>query len=341
MIKAKFAILLLALCSVPVMAQTQIKIATIVPKTTSWGAKIEAARKEIKEHTAGRVQLKVYYGGVQGSPAKIKQKIKIGQLHGGDFTPTDFQDKLPDLNVYGLPFVFESLDEVRYVRSRMDETLAAGFDKEGFVTFGFAGDFAIILSNAPVRSLDDMRGRKVWLPEGDAISDRAMKRLQLVPNSKPLSDVMTGLKTGLFDVVAVPPAAAVALQWHTAVDYFTDVPVIYAMQFLAISKRQFNKLNEDDQGILRSVLTRIYAEIDEQSPIDAVAAKKSLAKNGIQTVQANAGEFESIRRVMTENNRDMAKAGMFSLDVLEQMEGYLREFRSKRASEAAAANGIQ
>lgn len=339
MLKAKLALLSLVLFTAPVLAQTQIKIATIVPRSTSWGAKIEAARNEIKERTAGRVVLKVYYGGVQGSPAKIKQKIKIGQLHGGDFTPTDFQDKLPDLNVYGLPFVFESLDEVKYVRSRMDESLAAGFDKEGFVTFGFAGDFAIILSNTPVRNLDDMKGRKVWLPEGDAISDRAMKRLQLVPNSKPLSDVMTGLKTGLFDVVAVPPAAAVALQWHTAVDYFTDVPVIYAMQFLAISKRQFNKLTGDDQGVLREVLTRIYAEIDEQSPIDAIAAKQSLANNGIQTVQPDAGEFESIRKVMNENNRDMAKAGMFSLEVLEQMENFLREFRSNRTSETAAANG--
>ena len=102
------------------------------------------------------------------------------------------------------------------------------------MTFGFAGDFAIILSNTPVRGLGDMKGQKVWLPEGDAISDRALKKLKLVPNSKPISDVMTGLKTGLFDVVAIPPAAAVALQWHTAVKYFTDMPVIYAMQFMAI-----------------------------------------------------------------------------------------------------------
>ena len=283
--------------------------------------------------------LKVYYGGVQGSASRVKQKIKIGQLHGGDFTPTDFQDRLPDLNIYGLPFVFESLDEVNYVRSRMDSIFAESFDKEGFVTFGFAGDFAIILSTEPVRNLADMQGRKVWLPEGDAISDRAMKRLQLVPNSKPLSDVMTGLRTGLFDVVAVPPAAAVALQWHTAVNYFTDVPVIYAMQFMAISKRQFEKLSADDQAVMREVLTRVYAEIDEQSPKDASAAKASLVNNGIQAVDADAGEFDSIRQVMAANNRDMAKAGMFSESVLDQVETYLNEYRSERESADVDGSG--
>lgn len=310
-------------------AATQIKIATLVPQASSWGSKIEEARAAIKERTDGRVILKVYYGGVQGHAAKIKQKMKIGQLHGGDFTPTDFQDKMPDLNLYGLPFVFDSLDEVNYVRKHMDATLAAGFAKEGYVTFGFAGDFAIILSNTPVRGLNDMRGRKVWLPEGDNISDQALKKLKLVPNSKPISDVMTGLRTGLFDVVAIPPAAAVALQWHTAVKYFTDMPVIYAMQFLAIQKRVFDKLSASDQVIVRDVLTRVYSGINEQAPIDAANARAALVNSGITIVQPNAGEFERIQKVMGENNRAMAKQGLFSLELLETMQQHIDHYRSE------------
>ena len=312
-------------------AATQIKVATLVPKASSWGSKIDAARAVIKERTEGRVILKVYYGGVQGNSAKIKQKIKIGQLHGGDFTPTDFQDKMPDLNLYGLPFVFDSIDEVNYVRKHMDDTLAAGFAEQGYVTFGFAGDFAIILSNNPVRGLGDMRGRKVWLPEGDAISDRALKKLQLVPNSKPISDVMTGLKTGLFDVVAIPPAAAVALQWHTAVKYLTDMPVIYAMQFMAIQKRVFDKLSAEDQDVMREVLSDVYSEINEQAPIDAANARDALANSGITIVEPNPGEFEEIQEIMAENNRDMAKQGLFSLELLETMRRHIADFRSEHA----------
>jgi len=310
-------------------AATQIKIATLVPQASSWGGKIDEARAAIKERTDGRVILKVYYGGVQGHAAKIKQKMKIGQLHGGDFTPTDFQDKMPDLNLYGLPFVFDSIEEVNYVREHMDDVLAAGFADEGYVTFGFAGDFAIILSNTPVRGLEDMKGRKVWLPEGDNISDQAMKKLKLVPNSKPISDVMTGLRTGLFDVVAIPPAAAVALQWHTAVKYFTDMPVIYAMQFMAIQKRVFDKLSTEDQTIMREELTRVYAEINEQAPVDAANAREALRNSGIISVEPNAGEFEQIQKVMYENNRVMAKEGLFSLQLLEDMQQHIDHYRSE------------
>ena len=324
-------------------AATEIKIATLVPQNTAWGSKIDAGRKEITERTEGRVKLKIYYGGVQGHAAKVKQRIRFGQLHGGDFTPTDFQDSMPDLNIYGLPFVFQSNEEVSYVRSKMDEALSAGFEEQGFVTFGFAGDFAIVLSNEPVRSLADLRGKQIWLPEGDDISDRAMKRLQLVPNSKPISDVITGLRTGLFDVVAAPPAAAVALQWHTSVKYFTDMPVLYAMSFMAIDKRVFNKLAEGDQAVVSEVLRRVSREINDNSPADAANAKDALANSGIESVEPDNGEFEKIRQVMADNNRDMAQQGLFSLQLLEEMQQHISDFRNGglQADEVVAGDATE
>lgn len=335
--KVGFAIvsLFLALTTSTASAATVIKIATLVPETSSYGSKIKAAAVEIKERTEGRVSLKVYYGGIQGQgdAATVKKMIKIGQLQGGDFTPTDFQDKMPDLNLYGLPFVFQSIGEVNYVRKHMDGLLAEGFADEGFVTFGFAGDFAIILSNTPIRGIGDLKGRKVWLPEGDAISDRAMKKLRLVPNSKPLSDVLIGLRTGLFDVAAIPPTAAVLLQLHTAVKYFTDMPVIYAMQFMAIQKRVFDKLSADDQLVMHEVLTRVYSEINDESPADAVNAKEALASSGLESIAPAEGEFDRLQKAMAENNRDMAEQGMFSLELLEKMQRHIDEYRCEHADE--------
>ena len=320
-------------------AATVIKIATLVPASSNYGSKIKAAGIEINERTDGRVTLKVYYGGTQGQgdATTVKKMIKIGQLQGGDFTPTDFQDKMPDLNLYGLPFVFQSIEEVNYVRKHMDGLLAEGFADEGFVTFGFAGDFAIILSNTPVRGLGDLKGRKVWLPEGDNISDRAMKKLRLVPNSKPLSDVLIGLRTGLFDVAPIPPTAAVLLQLHTAAKYFTDMPVIYAMQFLAIQKRVFDKLSDDDQLVMQDVLNRVYREINDETPADAENAKQALASNGLESIAPAEGEFERLQKAMAENNRAMAKQGMFSLELLEMMQSHIEEYRSEHADEQLPA----
>ena len=62
--------------------------------------------------------------------------------------------------MYGLPLLFESLDEVAYVRERMDAKLARGLEQAGSVSLGLAGGgFARIFANRPITSTADMRGR--------------------------------------------------------------------------------------------------------------------------------------------------------------------------------------
>mgnify|MGYP002622718052 CR=1 FL=1 len=339
--------LLLALAGTAATAQTtQIKIATLAPENSHWMSEFRAGAKEIKERTAGRVELKFYSGGVQGNEAKVLRKIQIGQLHGGTFAPTDFQKRYPDLNIYGLPFVFRDEGEVDYVRSHLDPKLEAGFDELGFKTFGFAsGGFAIVMSNEPVRSYEDLRGKKVWLPEGDLISYEAMKALDLSPVALPMTDVLTGLQTGLIDIVAIPPVVALALQWHTKTRYVTQLPVLYAMGFMAISERTWGKLSAADQQVVDDVLTRIYAEVDAASERETANAIDALLNIGLENVEPRAGEFDKISAIMRETNSDMAERGLFSAELLEEMRQHLADYRARQAGanevaeDARAASG--
>lgn len=308
---------------------TQLKIATLAPENSHWMQQFRAGAREIRERTDDRVELKLYSGGVQGNEAKVLRKIQIGQLHGGTFSPTDFQRRYPDLNIYGLPFLFRNQDEVDYVRERLDPTLIEGFDDIGFVTFGFAGGgFAIIMSNAPVDSHEDLKGKKVWLPEGDLISYEAMRALDLSPVALPMTDVLTGLQTGLIDIVAIPPIVALALQWHTKVRYVTRVPVLYAMGFMAIQERAFERLAAEDRAVVRDVMTRIYDEVDAASRSDTENALDALLNVGLEEVELEAGEFEEMRAMMKGTNRRMAEEGMFSAELLDELQGHLEDYRS-------------
>lgn len=343
---SKLIMAAMALAATTAHAQsTQIKIATLAPENSQWMTEFRAGAKEIKTRTEGRVELKFYSGGVQGNESKVLRKIQIGQLHGGTFAPTDFQKRYPDLNIYGLPFVFRSEDEVNYVRQFMDEKLEAGFDDLGFQTFGFAsGGFAIVMSNDPVRSYEDLKGKKVWLPEGDLISYEAMKALQLSPVALPMTDVLTGLQTGLIDIVAIPPVVALALQWHTKVKYVTELPVLFAMGFMAINDRTYNKLTAEDQAIVDEVLSRIYAEVNAASEEESKNAVNALISVGLKNVAPSDGEFDKISEIMRQTNRDMAQRGMFSAELLREMQQHLRDYREQQrengdADPVSAATG--
>ena len=309
-------------------AQIQIKIATLAPQNSEWAEKFQKGSIEIQERTKNRVKLKFYWGGAQGNAKKILQKIKIRQLHGGTFSPTDFQEVYPDLNIYGLPFLFKDFDEVDYVRDRVDNQLEQGFKNLGFNTYGFAGGgFAYILSNEPIREYEDLKNKKIWLPQGDLISYEAMRSLNLLPVPLPMTDVLTGLQTGLIDIVAIPPVVALALQWHTKISYITRVPVLYAMGFLAIDSKIINRINTDDQKVLNEVINRIYSEVDSNSQQDSENAYEALSKIGIQEIQFDGDEYQKLTDLLEEPTKKMANDGFYSLELFNEIKMYIHDFR--------------
>jgi len=205
-----------------------LKIATVMPDGSNWLVEMRQAGETIAERTAGRVKLKFYPGGVMGNDKTVLRKVRAGQLHGGAFTSGALAAVYPDMEIYSLPMLFRDYDEAEHVRARMDDTLKAGLRKKGFVALSIAdGGFAYVLSDIPFRSVEDMRGAKTWLPEGDIMSGLTLDIAGVSPVPLPIVDVYTALQTGLVDTVAAPPMGAIAFQWHTKVNYMTDVPLMY------------------------------------------------------------------------------------------------------------------
>jgi TRAP-type C4-dicarboxylate transport system substrate-binding protein len=314
-----------------------LKIATIAPEASAWMKEMRASAKEIQERTDGRVQIKYYGGGIMGNDTKVLGKIRIGSLQGGAFTPSALQKIYPEISLYSLLLTFESQEEVAYVRSRLDQTLQDGLEEAGFVSFGFAtGGFALIMSNEPVSGLDDLRGKRVWVPEGDTISYTSMQALSLAPVTFPLTDVLTGLQTGLIDIVAMSPIGALILQWHTKVKFVTDLPLVYTMGFMAIDKRAFKKISADDQQLIREVMTRTYSRLNDANLADNEEALQALLNAGIESVAIVEEEVAEIGAILRQSNRNMALQGEYSLDLYDAMMQYVQEFRA--GSDSTAGN---
>jgi TRAP-type C4-dicarboxylate transport system substrate-binding protein len=313
-----------------------LKIATITPEGSQWMKDMRAGAKEILDRTEGRVQIKFYGGGVMGNDTKVLGKIRIGALQGGAFTPGALTDLYPDLNLYGMPLVFDSEEEAAYVRERMDDTLTAGLEEAGFISFGFAaGGFANVMSNTPVSSLDDLKGKRVWVPEGDSISYASMEALALAPVTLPLTDVLTGLQTGLLDIVATSPIGALVLQWHAKIKYVTELPLSYTLGFMVIDKRAFTKLGEADQQVVHDVMGRIYDNFDRTNLVDNREARDALINAGIESVPFDQAEVDRIREVLLASNLRLGEQGAFTLELYEEMMRLVQEFRDTNGGTAA------
>lgn len=321
--------LLASAIAAPVHAAT-LKIATLSPDGSLWMTKMRAGAADIKTRTEGRVEFKFYTGGTMGTDKAVLSKIRIGQLQGGAVTGGSLAEAARDIQVYSLPLKFRSFDEVDAVRGKMDPGLSRQLEEGGFVNFGFAeGGFAYAMSkNAPVTSVAILRKQRVWIPDNDHQSEAAMKVFQVAPVPLSLADVLPSLQTGIIDTVASSPIAAVALQWHTQVKYFTDLPLSYFVGTLAIDKKAFAKLAPADQAVVREVMGRVFHEIDQQNRKDNVSAYAALLKQGIKPVKPSAAEVADWERNGQLATAQMIKDGIVSAASAQQLDTLLAAARA-------------
>lgn len=315
------------LLPVPAFAVT-LKIATLAPDGSSWMKAMREGAAEVQRATKGRVKLRFYPGGVMGNDKSVLRKIRVGQLHGGALTGGGLAAIDPDSQVYSLPFMFRSATEVDYVRERIDPILIDGLKRNGFTSFGLGGGgFAYLMSQHPLTQVAQLRQQKVWVPEGDLISRRAMEALGVSPIPLPLTDVLTGLQTGLIDTIASSPVGAIALQWHTRVKYLTDTPLLYLYGTLVIANKALKRVSSADRKQLEQAMSRAFARIGEQGRRDNKQARKALRKQGIKFVTPPEADMAGWRREVRAAVDQMGRQGVFSETLLKKVRAQLATFR--------------
>ncbi len=317
----------LAFISAPLYAKT-FKIATIAPDGTTWMEELKKGADEIKKRTDGRVKFRFYPGGIMGNDKSVLRKIRVGQLHGGAITGGGLSEIYSDAQIYSLPLAFRSYDEVDYIRKQMDQDLIAGMKEKGFISFGIGeGGFAYVMSDKAISNVDDMSDHKVWSPEGDVLSRAAFESVGVSPIPLPLTDVLTGLQTGLINTVAASPMGAIALQWHTKIKHVTDTPLMYLYGTMVVKRKVFEKLSSQDQSTVKEVMAAVFERLDELNRSDNEKANVALKEQGIHFVMPSETEQAQWSGAVTVAIDKLIKQGIFSKDIIDSFNTHLSTYR--------------
>ena len=307
------------------------KVATLSPDGSFWMKTMRAAGKEVAAATEDRVKFKWYPGGVMGDDKSVLRKMRVGQLQGAALPMGELLSFYPDSQAYGIPFLFRSYEEVDYVRSQLDASLIEGFAEGGMEVLGIAeGGFGYFLATEPVRVPEDLRQQKVWVPQNDVVSARLAQSIGVTPIPLTLPDVLPGLQTGLINTVAVSPIGAIALQWHTRVDYVTDIPLMYFCGVMTLTGKSFNKLSAQDQTIVREVFGKAFKHIEERNRIDNVSAFDALLNQGVESVVLNDAEKNIWLGMQQPAEQMMQTEGQLSTAALERIKALVRESRQQQ-----------
>lgn len=316
-----------------------IKIATVAPEGSAWMKQMRLTAAAIKERTAGRVELKFYPAGVMGNDAAVLRKIKLGQLQGGAFTGAEASLVYKDAPIYSVPFLLRDQAEADFVRSRLDPMVTKGFADAGYTMAGLSGGgFAYLMSTHPIRTRDELRASKVWVPQSDKLAQTAYEAGGVSPIPLPLTDVYPGLQTGLVDTVANTPAGSIFFQWHTKVKYLVDLPLTYVVGMMLIDSKALAKLEAADRDVLLEEVKKGFAVLDGSQRADNDAALATLQKQGIQVIKPSAEEAGFWREIGDKAQDRLVSDGAVSAEALAAVREALKEYRSNGAGAKGAGS---
>src|SRR5215472_1173684 len=168
-----FLLLMLTSSLLPLTAQqTVIKMGTLAPSGSPWYQVLEQMGERWRKISGGTVKLTVYPGGALGDEPDLVNKMRIGQIQAVALSGAGMADIEPGVSCLQIPMMFDSYEELDYVRDRMAPRLEKMIETRGFVVlnWGDAG-WVHFFTRAPVTHLDEMRQMKLftWAGSDDTL----------------------------------------------------------------------------------------------------------------------------------------------------------------------------
>ena len=279
------------------------KVASLAPEGSIWTKTFRNFTKEVEEKSGGEIGFKIYAGGVMGDDRAMYRKMRVGQLNGGGFTMSGISEVVLDFRVLGIPFMFNSYDEVDRVKERLLPRFEKEFDNKGMVLLAMSEvGFIYTMSTTSISTLAELKQSKAWAPEGDPISRALLETVGVAPIPLSIPDVLTSLQTGLINTTFNSFYGSIILQWFTKISYITDIPFVYAYGAFVLDKKTFSKLPTHYADMMKTAARNHFEKLLVDTRKSNEESIQVLIDNGISLVKPTPmfkAELQNNYREMT------------------------------------------
>lgn len=236
--------------SLPASAET-IKLGTLAPEGSPWYNVIRDMAEAWKAATGGKIDFRIYPGGVAGDEPDMVRKIRIGQLHAAALSGAGLSQIAPEIQALQMPMMLASYQELDYVRDRLAPQLEAILEAKGFkvLHWGDAG-WVHFFAQQPVVHPDDLKPLRLFVWSGDTAYIEAWKDAGYQPVPLAATEIHTGLQSGLINAFATTPIAALSFQWFGLARHMTDLKWAPLLGATVIATRKWQAIPDDVKPLL-------------------------------------------------------------------------------------------
>jgi TRAP-type C4-dicarboxylate transport system substrate-binding protein len=282
--------------------------------------------------TDHRIRLTVFAGTIPSESSAIA-RMSIDGLQAAMLMIAGLSEIDPSFNVLGIPFFFESDEELLHVQQKLTPMLSRRLEAKGFhlLSWGNAG-WIQIFSKKPIRTVADLQRAKLYTTQGDPEMAQwyTANGFHAVPLATGEIPKQLKLPTGAIDAAPSPPVFALALQFFRDAPYMLDVRVVPLIGATIITDTAWNKVSPEDRvrmiaaaGVMEKQLFAQAPGLDQKS----IAEMKSAGLTVITLDAAGAAQFRAAAERLTTTPSGMVPPEVFDLAVRER-----ESFRRSRAA---------
>ena len=284
-----------------------IKMATLAPEGTEWHGLLVELGQKWEKVTDGDVRLRIYPGGVVGDERDMIRKMRIGQIQGAAISNEGMTEINPYFSSFYMPLLYQSYDEVDFVRDQLSNDLYAQTEKNGFKLLAMVDvGWAYWFSSEPIYTPKDLKKNKIFIWAGDYKSAQLYEKHGYQPIPLAMTDVLSGLQTGLITSIGFNPMYALSQQLFGIADNMLDMKWGNLTAAIIVDLRAWNRIDKKNQNLMIEVANEIGKGFQEKNRYESDKAVGVMQEYGLKVNQLSPDQFnewKSLIDIMTPDFR--------------------------------------
>jgi TRAP-type C4-dicarboxylate transport system substrate-binding protein len=292
-----------------------VKLATVVPEGSIWDKNLKQMADEWKQATGGRVTVTVFGGGSQGDESTVLRKMRLDALQAAAFTVVGLGSIDSAFNVFDVPFFFQSYDELNEVTRVLTPVIRKRLEPKGFVLLNWGhGGWTQVFTKRPVQTVADLKKIKLYTSSGNDRMVQWFKANGFEPRAMAMTDIATGLTTGMIEGLPTPPLAAWLFQWYRQTPYMLDIGLAPIVGASVITRKAWTSIPEADRPKLLASAEGVEKRLQVDVPKQAASSVEEMTKHGLTVTKATGPEWRQEIDTLTKTMRgEMVPPEIFDL----------------------------
>ena len=298
----RIIIILLLFSSVIFARKIVVKMGTLAPEGTDWHGMLIEMGQQWKSATKGKVQLRIYPGGVLGDERDMVRKMRIGQIQAAGMTAEGLSEIVSDFSCYFVPLVYQDSEDVNKVTEALLPELEQKLEENGFKLLYLSElTYAYWFSTSPIKVPSDLKNKKFFTWAGDFKWEQVYKKAGYNPVPLATTDILSALQTGLISTIPQPPIYALAQQSFGIADHMLDLKWGVLMAGIVVDMKTWKRIPDKYHEDLLSIAKAIQAKYADSNSDADVKALDVMKQYGLKVHSPSEDEralwFQEVERV--------------------------------------------